>query len=312
LDLLINEIIKYNISDICEICISDNCSEDKTNEYIHYLSSKYPFIRVKRNEVNLGFAINILNVATMAKGDFIWFFSDDDLIIEGSLKKVIDLLSKELEKVCAVYVNWIYFTNCNGTNSVIENMGTGFRQNDINICEVNRNELLEMTNHKCTFMSSNIVKKEIFIKNLSNDLVGRSTFPHFEYMMRSLTNNDRILLVSEPLIMARAFNQYYDVNNTIWSGISKMLQEFRLAGFSGSAIKKAKRHTAKEIAISAILAKSKSLMEAKSKILILEAFYYDCKVELYLCKLAYILPVKILNNIVYLCKKIKKFFNAFM
>ena len=62
-----------------EVCISDNCSNYNIKKLILPFKKKLN-IRLKINKKNLGFAMNVLNVSLLAKGKFIWFLGDDDLV----------------------------------------------------------------------------------------------------------------------------------------------------------------------------------------------------------------------------------------
>jgi glycosyltransferase involved in cell wall biosynthesis len=86
-----------------ELCISDNCSTDETEEIVK--SSKLmPIIKYNKNENNIGHARNFLKVVSMADGDFVWLIGDDDLLLPhaiDSLYKIID----EHPKVDFFFVN---------------------------------------------------------------------------------------------------------------------------------------------------------------------------------------------------------------
>ena len=64
-----------------EVCISDNCSKKNIKKIISPYKKKLN-IRFKKNKKNLGFALNLLNVSSMARGEYIWFIGDDDLLIQ--------------------------------------------------------------------------------------------------------------------------------------------------------------------------------------------------------------------------------------
>ena len=55
-----------------EVCISDNASKQNIFSLISPFRKKLK-IRFNRNKKNVGFALNLLKVASMAKGKFIWF-----------------------------------------------------------------------------------------------------------------------------------------------------------------------------------------------------------------------------------------------
>ena len=79
-----------------EVCISDNCSKANIFKYIKPFKKKLN-IKYQRNKRNIGFAMNVLNVSLMAKGKFIWFLGDDDLVVNNSIEYLIKLIKKKSE-----------------------------------------------------------------------------------------------------------------------------------------------------------------------------------------------------------------------
>lgn len=76
-----------------EVCISDNCSKKNIKKLILPYRKKLK-IRFSRNYKNLGFALNLLKVSQMAKGEFIWFIGDDDLLMKDAIQTLTKLIKK--------------------------------------------------------------------------------------------------------------------------------------------------------------------------------------------------------------------------
>ena len=97
-----------------EVCISDNCSKKNIKKIISPYKKKLN-IRFKKNKKNLGFALNLLNVSSMARGEYIWFIGDDDLLIPGAIKHLIKLLKKnntfDFFWINTFYLNARYLSN---------------------------------------------------------------------------------------------------------------------------------------------------------------------------------------------------------
>lgn len=81
-----------------EYLISDNCSPDNTTSY---LLEQLPFIpqyvKIDRQEQNLGLVGNLYYLFHEAKGEYVWFVSDDDKVCEESVPSVLQLI-KERKK----------------------------------------------------------------------------------------------------------------------------------------------------------------------------------------------------------------------
>jgi glycosyltransferase involved in cell wall biosynthesis len=60
-----------------ELLVSDNCSDDGSQEYYKTL---LPDIRLNINTSNLGFQGNLIKIHTLAKGRYLWLLGDDDIV----------------------------------------------------------------------------------------------------------------------------------------------------------------------------------------------------------------------------------------
>ena len=89
-----------------QICISNNGSTDNTREVVMGFVEKYPgLIKYHENETNLGIDRNLLAIFKMADGQFNWTFGDDDIIVEGGIQEVVDLIKKHAnEKTGLMFV----------------------------------------------------------------------------------------------------------------------------------------------------------------------------------------------------------------
>jgi glycosyltransferase involved in cell wall biosynthesis len=86
-----------------EICISDNCSTDNTQEIVQSAQKKIS-INYSRGSSNIGMARNFLKVVDMAIGEFVWIIGDDDLLLPGALIKLKKLINEHSE-VDFFYIN---------------------------------------------------------------------------------------------------------------------------------------------------------------------------------------------------------------
>ena len=70
-----------------EVCISDNASDDNTEEVVKSFEKEIK-IKYLKNYENLGFAKNAIKVVSAASGEFSWLIGDDDLIIPTAFQKI--------------------------------------------------------------------------------------------------------------------------------------------------------------------------------------------------------------------------------
>jgi len=86
-----------------EILISDNASPDHTPAVAHAYRACYPQVRYHRNAQNEEFDGNIVACVEQAQGEYVAFFSDDDLAPPGTFTAVLDALVRY--KPAILYLN---------------------------------------------------------------------------------------------------------------------------------------------------------------------------------------------------------------
>ncbi|MBV5287128.1 MAG: glycosyltransferase family 2 protein [Methyloversatilis discipulorum] len=92
LKALIEELLALPRHDF-EIVVSDDVSSDQTWPFIEELAGRDRRLRAARNEVNLGMDRNFAHVASLARGEHLWFSGQDDLIQADGLERVLDFLA---------------------------------------------------------------------------------------------------------------------------------------------------------------------------------------------------------------------------
>lgn len=93
---------------IYEICVSDDCSKDRTWDILQEYSRQYPGLFVlNRNEPNVGIFENIEKTWTMPTGDLVYRLAGDDECGDGWFKSVIDYINANnieyVEENIAIY-----------------------------------------------------------------------------------------------------------------------------------------------------------------------------------------------------------------
>jgi glycosyltransferase involved in cell wall biosynthesis len=76
----------------CELIISDNASEDDTQEVVSEIQKKYNAVKYFRNSHNLGGRQNIWKVTTYSTGQYIWLLGDDDMPTPGAIEHILKVL----------------------------------------------------------------------------------------------------------------------------------------------------------------------------------------------------------------------------
>ncbi len=154
-----------------EIVIGDDCSPDKTAEYLKQLESAYFFIKTFSNKKNLGVGGNIEKLVRTASAKFLWLFGEDDLITPLALKRVMESLKADKPNLLLLNTaNIISFDDQNlkyeiqGENRIAIN-------NDIFIesFEAEKSKLSSIKNwlYLTNLVSAVGFSKDMFLANLS-------------------------------------------------------------------------------------------------------------------------------------------------
>jgi glycosyltransferase involved in cell wall biosynthesis len=75
-----------------EVIVSDNASTDNTPAVVEDYKQRGHDIRYLRNETNRGADFNNLQCFEQARGEYVWIFGDDDVIVPGGLQEVLGCL----------------------------------------------------------------------------------------------------------------------------------------------------------------------------------------------------------------------------
>ena len=94
LDNIGGQITKDGLENDIVIHVNDNCSPDSTEADVALFKKNNPKIKMTyaRNKSNLGFDRNLDLAARASKTQWTWLMSDDDRIVEGSLKYLVEKL----------------------------------------------------------------------------------------------------------------------------------------------------------------------------------------------------------------------------
>jgi len=114
--LLDSIVFKFNDADVLaktEIVISDNASTDTTQSLVAEYKKKFANICYSRNNENLGFDKNVLNVVANASGEYCWLMGDDDALFQDALEHLLPLLSDNK--------HYYFLSNCWGYDKELIN-----------------------------------------------------------------------------------------------------------------------------------------------------------------------------------------------
>ncbi len=89
------QILGDGLGDDVAVYVSDNASDDGTQELCRGWIGRLPRFYYSRNSENIGGDANILHVRTLGRGHYVWVYGDDDILHERALANVVNLLRNE-------------------------------------------------------------------------------------------------------------------------------------------------------------------------------------------------------------------------
>jgi abequosyltransferase len=77
-----------------ELVVFDGASTDATAELLADYASRFTMLRYVRAATNSGIDADYDNAVSYARGDYVWLFGDDDLVLSGAITRVLVLLER--------------------------------------------------------------------------------------------------------------------------------------------------------------------------------------------------------------------------
>lgn len=94
-----------------EVVVCDNASTDGTQAFALAYARLHPSVRYHRNPNNKGFDGNVVTCVEQAQGEYVGFFSDDDIALPGTFERILHEI--ESRRPAIVYLNHYPFRDNN-------------------------------------------------------------------------------------------------------------------------------------------------------------------------------------------------------
>ncbi len=215
-----------------EVLVSDNCSTDETPIVVQDIGLTH--VNYVRNTSNLGMEGNFLSCFQQAQGTLVWIFSDDDLLIDGVLKKLLALA--EEKRIDLIYLRPKYlFGELDSFSS--ESVNFSFEQVCVEYFALRANGVL-------SFLSAVIVNKHRYLELREDENIKRYSgtwLAHYEWIYTLLASGDTFFMASKSVIRARTgatggydlfkvFGEYYlAIANEKLPNRPRMREDFKKA-----------------------------------------------------------------------------------
>ncbi|MEW6006219.1 MAG: glycosyltransferase [Stygiobacter sp.] len=229
--------------DDIEIVISDNASTDNTQEIVENYINNYNFIFYKRNKTNV-IDENFFIAASLAKGEYIWIFADDDKMEKSAISSVLKYIKQDYNLIICNYSLWD-----KNFKSIYKKK---FYSVSNNVEFNNHNEILREFGNKLQFLSSIVVKKTTFFNLAEDEYDALHEYGiSFAYSLYcGIVKNVKAVLIAEPLLKYRGNNSPI-TDTKIWykyfaTGSTLLINKLKNKGYSRNAVYSAKNIVLKQ------------------------------------------------------------------
>ena len=155
-----------------EVYISDNCSPDGTGAVVAKYQERGCRLTYSRNPRNIGSTANFIKCFTAASGKYALIFSDDDILVDGALAKIMALLR-------------------GGTYGVVALSAYGFKDayipRSVTDCRAlvykDCREFFDRTHVFMTYVSGNIINKELVPADIPLDLFAKTNLSQLTWLI---------------------------------------------------------------------------------------------------------------------------------
>lgn len=202
-----------------EIVIIDGASTDNTEEVVRRHKESFTRLRYFRKEENMGVDQDFAEAVDMARGEYCWLFSDDDIMKPGAIRTVLDAIKGK---------HGLIIANAEVRNADLSEVLDPHRLS-LEADRLYRSDqdhlLLADAGDYLTFIGSVIIRHELWDSRDKKEYFG-SCFVHVGVIFQSPLP-EGTLVIADPLISIRYGNaswlsRYFEVwmfkwPNLIWS-----------------------------------------------------------------------------------------------
>lgn len=215
------------VEKLVEVTVYDNASPDHTQEIVQsFIAQGFP-LNYSRNPENIGSDRNIAQCFNLAKGRYVLILGDDDVLLEGTLQKIVTLL--KTNDYGAVFVNAYGYDSDFLKERPIQ-LFAGQKE------FFDANEFIKKCFVRATFISSLLINKSSCPDLDANKFVGTSlvqTYLFYEAVFRQPLS----VYVNEYWLAARRTEQKeYDVVGIFCGQYNRVLEAFMGRGLLPATI----------------------------------------------------------------------------
>lgn len=183
-----------------EILVSDNGSSDETEDMMKEYCKNHN-VCYYRNDTNLGMDNNFLKCLKNSNGEYIHLLSDDDILLPGAVKKVLEFIESEKPD----YINLNSFTYSTDVFDLNEMKEPRIKLKE-DLITNNKEVFMKYIGVYITYISATIVKREKFVQLSNPEKYIGTYFLHAHCVFEMLRGEDNKVIVTKNAYLAAKNN----------------------------------------------------------------------------------------------------------
>lgn len=196
-----------------EVVVSDNASTDGTQNLLKEFSGKLEKLVTYRWDINAGADRNYLKVVELAQGNYCWLMGSDDIVQEGAIEKVLEILKVDPDivmtarNITSINLDFVETENFLATNNRVKKYDFSRRQELLNYMSDCRS-----LGGLFSYLSSIIVKRTAWQSKKFDDSFIGSAYSHVYVLMKIVLSGAKLYSTPEPLVSFRGGNDSFKTN----------------------------------------------------------------------------------------------------
>lgn len=206
------------VTDDCEVVIVDGGSTDNTESLVSEYAARYRRLRYIRQQTNSGFDRDLERTVQLARGEYCWLASDDDLLKPGAVAAVLKALQRDLSMIVLNVEFW-----GRGMQQLVQSRWFDFNEDRIyRPTEMDR--MVVDLGYRMLYLGGVILKRSIWLARNSQPYYN-STLIFVGVIFQAELPGDT-LLMAEPLVRFRMVTESHTWSSRvpeiiwfIWPGL---------------------------------------------------------------------------------------------
>ena len=202
---------------LIELLVSDNNSTDDTEGVVGDFIAKGYRIIYKKNKENIGASKNFIQCFNMATAKYLWVMGDDDLLLNGYLNKIVEILKSGEYGV-------VHMRSYSYQEDYVAEKPKNTEFNYI-IFDDNA-KFIKKASHTLTFTSSNIVNRDMVDKTIDIDDFAYTNLPHLSWIFSALFSAQKNVYIDDFVVAGKPVAPNYALCEVFGKNINKIFEFF--------------------------------------------------------------------------------------